>query len=293
MTPLLPLVLGPEAALLKPTRALAPVLFALVERNRQRLARWLPWVDHVRTVADEARFLEECRRAFKRGERLPGVLAVGGAVVGMVTLTLDRAGASGEIGYPYWIDRDAEGRGHVSSAAARLCALGFEELQLERIVIRTAVDNVRSRSVPRPRSRRSRLCVLADGVAGTGVFDRGVRAPATRGRMVPHAPSGAESRLGSLGPAHQRGRSRSVRGSFRLPSGEEGCAEQALGLGPPERRLGTLAERLAYRRQEEGRVAHVERVDDVAAHGGGALEPRVALGCEPVGEAGELRPVPS
>lgn len=145
MTPLLPLVLGPEAVLLEPTRALAPVLFALVERNRERLARWLPWVDHVRTVADEARFLEECRRAFDRGERLPGVLAVRGAVVGMVSLTVDCARASGEIGY--WVDRDAEGRGHVSSAVARLCALGFEELQLDRIVIRAAVENVRSRSV--------------------------------------------------------------------------------------------------------------------------------------------------
>jgi len=141
----LPLEVGPDAAVLPPHPSLARALFALVERNRERLRRWLPWVEEMRTVEDEARFLEGSWRAFEAGERLPGVLTVGGRIAGMIGLSIDRANASAEVGY--WVDGEVEGRGYVSRALARLCDVAFGELRLQRVVILAAVDNARSRTV--------------------------------------------------------------------------------------------------------------------------------------------------
>jgi ribosomal-protein-serine acetyltransferase len=51
----------------------------------------------------------------------------------------------GEVGY--WLDGDYEGRGIASRAARALVSEGFRERDLVRVELRTAVDNVRSRSL--------------------------------------------------------------------------------------------------------------------------------------------------
>jgi ribosomal-protein-serine acetyltransferase len=53
---------------------------------------------------------------------------------------------SAEIGY--WLSADAQGRGILTRAAARLIDHAIAEWKLNRIEIRAAPDNARSRAVP-------------------------------------------------------------------------------------------------------------------------------------------------
>ena len=121
---------------------------ALVVANHERLARWCPWIKRTGSIESTREFLLEkiarlnARNGFTAGifvdRRLSGVIALE---------YIDWENASTEIGY--WIDYRVEGRGIVISACRSMIAYAFSELELERIQIRCAVENTRSRAIPK------------------------------------------------------------------------------------------------------------------------------------------------
>lgn len=119
-------------------------LWSVVERERVRLGVWMPWIAETKTIEHERTWLE----SVSSNERsLEGCgLIVDGRYVGGVGLMPDAFGIAAEIGY--WIDAAHEGRGLVTRAVRALIAIGFEELHLNRIAIRSGVDNHRSRVIP-------------------------------------------------------------------------------------------------------------------------------------------------
>ena len=72
-------------------------------------------------------------------------IRVGGRLVGSCGLRISAATRTGEVGY--WLDADHEGRGIASRAARALVTEGFQERDLLRVELRTAVDNLRSRAL--------------------------------------------------------------------------------------------------------------------------------------------------
>jgi ribosomal-protein-serine acetyltransferase len=119
-------------------------LHALVERNRENLARWLSWAQ--RPDPESAR--EHIARALgaeREGCRLERAIVLDGALVGDVGLYVDRDNAVGAIGY--WLDLHHRGRGVMTAAVRALVRHGFDELQLHRVEIRTDVLNRSSRAV--------------------------------------------------------------------------------------------------------------------------------------------------
>jgi ribosomal-protein-serine acetyltransferase len=124
----------------------APALFRLIDADRERLGRWLPWVEETRTEADTVRFILDATDERRRRRSLVLGVAVDDVLVGTLGLHyLDWFDRSAELGY--WIAAPLEGRGYVVRASRRMLALAFESAGLHRIVIRCAVDNLRSRRV--------------------------------------------------------------------------------------------------------------------------------------------------
>lgn len=140
-------------------RTLAPddadALFELVDANRARLHRWMPWVPTTVSPADTGAFIERSR-ASEHDLEGNGIW-LDGRLVGSIGLRVDPLDQKGEIGY--WIDGDAEGRGIVTRACERFCAFAFEELGLHRIELYAATENTRSRAVA------GRLGMTPEGVA--------------------------------------------------------------------------------------------------------------------------------
>ena len=124
----------------------AEPVYYLVEANRQRLQEWLPWVPSMQSAADEAAFIRAGQADLESGAGLSCAITVDRAIVGTIGASIRAANRSAEIGY--WVGDGHEGRGIVTRSARALTTFLVTDLDLHRVVIRAATENVRSRAVP-------------------------------------------------------------------------------------------------------------------------------------------------
>lgn len=121
-------------------------LAQLVDANRRRLARWMPWAAE-NTIEDTRDYLRRSRREWAARQSLQTALVRDGAIAGAVGLNrLDWFHRQTEIGY--WVDAGSEGRGLITAATRALIDHCFGALKLHRIEIKAATDNTRSQRVP-------------------------------------------------------------------------------------------------------------------------------------------------
>ena len=127
---------------LRPLRlADASALFALVDADRERLRRWLPWVDENTLVAHTRAYIRARQaRGLTFGLWHKGAL---GGVVGLHSFSPEHDSAA--IGY--WLFSALEGQGLMTRAVARLLDHAFHDLELHRIELRAAVRNHPSRAL--------------------------------------------------------------------------------------------------------------------------------------------------
>lgn len=119
-------------------------LWDAIEQERDRIGRWMPWVEAAGTKDVERAWLE---RLVADPTNLDGLgIWVEGEFAGSTGLNVDPFGITAEIGY--WIRRRFEGRGLVTKACEALLELAFGELAVHRVVIRAGTDNLRSRAIP-------------------------------------------------------------------------------------------------------------------------------------------------
>lgn len=127
----------------------APALFEAIEQSRERLRRWLAWVDSHRELADAEAF---CRRAAASfAERNDFPLGIwhresGRFLGGTGFHGIDWDVPSFEIGY--WI-RDGEvGKGYVEEAVRLQVRHAFAEMGARRLALTCDATNERSRRIP-------------------------------------------------------------------------------------------------------------------------------------------------
>ena len=138
----------------------AEELFAAVERNREHLRRWLPWVDRTRGVEDVRSFLGGVIDAYVRGEQMHGGIFVYGKIAGSIGHHhIDPMNRSVSIGY--WLDATVEGKGVMTRCCQTLVRHLFEERKMHRVEIRCATGNTRSCAIPQ-RLGFTRECVLRE-----------------------------------------------------------------------------------------------------------------------------------
>jgi ribosomal-protein-serine acetyltransferase len=120
------------------------LLWAAIEEERDRLARWLPWIEATRTKDDERVWLE---RVIADEASLEGLgIWVEGQFAGGIGLVSDPFRITADVGY--WIRASFEGRGLVTAACEALIGHAFDFVGVHRVVIRAGTDNLRSRAIP-------------------------------------------------------------------------------------------------------------------------------------------------
>ena len=124
----------------------AGALYALVDSNRNYLRQWLPWVDRQKGPQDSARFIENARKKNRAGVALTLGIEHQGDIAGVIAFhEFDRDNRQTSMGF--WIASSHQGKGIVSSSCERLIEYAFTDLRLNRVVMKIAEDNTRSRRV--------------------------------------------------------------------------------------------------------------------------------------------------
>ncbi len=136
----------------------AEAVFGAVERNRDRLREWLPWVDQTRSLEDIRQFISRAAAQTEAGRGPQAIIWEGGDLAGSIGFhPIDWPNRSASIGY--WLDAAHEGRGLITRCCACLLGYAFQELRLHRVEIRCGTGNIRSCAVP------ERLGFTREGVA--------------------------------------------------------------------------------------------------------------------------------
>ncbi len=126
----------------------ADELYAVIDANREHLAARMPWVAFEHNPEDVLPFIRHTRRQIADNNGLQtAIVDADGAIVGAAGFhSVDWPNRKTTIGY--WLARDHEGRGVVTSAVRALVDHAFGVWQLDRVAIQAAVDNARSRAIP-------------------------------------------------------------------------------------------------------------------------------------------------
>lgn len=125
----------------------AEEVFAVVDKNRQFLRTWLPWVDSNTSADHSKEFIKKTLQQVMEESGLQCGIFYQDKFVGMIGYhTIKREIDMGEIGY--WLDEDANGRGIMTRCVKAMINIGIQELGLKKIEIFCAEGNSRSRAIP-------------------------------------------------------------------------------------------------------------------------------------------------
>ncbi|PRO67267.1 GNAT family N-acetyltransferase [Alkalicoccus urumqiensis] len=125
----------------------ADALFALTDRSRSHLRRFLPWVDAVQSPEHSASFIQAGLNQLQQNNGFQLGIWHQGALAGVIGLHyINHANRSTSIGY--WLGDGFEGNGLITESCRALIDYMRREFRINRIEIRCAVENERSRAVP-------------------------------------------------------------------------------------------------------------------------------------------------
>jgi RimJ/RimL family protein N-acetyltransferase len=124
----------------------AQELYAIIEADRDHLARWMPWAGG-QTLEDTLTFIKRTRDQLANNDGFQTVVIEDGRIAGIVGFHgVSWQHRSTSIGY--WLAESAQGRGTMTHAVRALVDHAFGTWRLHRVEIRAAVDNTRSRAIP-------------------------------------------------------------------------------------------------------------------------------------------------
>ena len=121
-------------------------LYALVDGNRKHLRQWLAWVDLQQGPDDSRQFIEGARKNNRAGLALTLGIEHEGDIAGVIGFPeFDNDNRNASMGY--WISSSHQGKGIISRSCEMLIEYALTDLGLNRVEVRIADDNTRSRRV--------------------------------------------------------------------------------------------------------------------------------------------------
>lgn len=121
-------------------------LHAVIEANREHLAKWMPWAAE-QDLRGTERFVAACEEQFARSSGFQAAIRPEEEILGVAGFpVVDRLNRNAGIGY--WLAEDAQGKGTMTTVVHALLDYAFYEWELHRVEIHCAPDNKRSRAIP-------------------------------------------------------------------------------------------------------------------------------------------------
>ena len=140
-------------------------IFKAIDSQREYLGKWLPFVEFTKSVKDSLDYVNSVVTMPEDCKEYQFSVFCGGDFAGLAGFKgTDRLNRKSEIGY--WLREEFQGRGIITDSLRSLIKFGFSELNLNRIQIKCAPDNVKSNNIPK------RLGFYFEGVERNSEFVR-------------------------------------------------------------------------------------------------------------------------
>lgn len=124
----------------------AEALYKITNESRQHLKKWLPWLNDIKSDSDSMAFIKNSFQVYNNRQGIIAGIFFEENLVGVIGFnTLDFRNNIGYIGY--WLAESFQGKGIMTKSVEALISYGFLELSLNRIDIRVASKNTRSRAI--------------------------------------------------------------------------------------------------------------------------------------------------
>ena len=141
----------------------AAEVFKVVTENYAHLYQWSPWLDENYSLERATEFAKLCQKQFEEKTSIPLCIKLNGKIVGGTGFNaFNWEYKSAEIGY--WLAKEHNGKGIVTKSCRRMLNYAFDELKLNRIVLRCVPTNEKSRKIP------ERLGFTNEGIERQGGF---------------------------------------------------------------------------------------------------------------------------
>lgn len=132
--------------------------FQLIDKNREHLRSWLPWVDHHTTEEHSLDYIYQSMQKYMLKNGLQAGIFFKEKLIGVISLHfIDWINKTTAIGY--WLSRDFEGMGFMTESCKAILHHVFEELKLNRVEIRVGTQNLRSQSIPKRLGFKNEGCI--------------------------------------------------------------------------------------------------------------------------------------
>ena len=139
---------------ISPNTSLEPIadqhvgpVFQLIEKNRDLLKTWLPWVPNIKQEADFQVFLNGARQRVADKQAAAFFIRHQGEIAGNIGLYhFDHQNKIAAIGY--WLGKEFQGKGLITEACREIIRFGFMEFNLNRIELKCGTGNVKSQAIP-------------------------------------------------------------------------------------------------------------------------------------------------
>ena len=122
-------------------------LHEVVVRNQEHLYAWMPWVRKNNKLEHTENYLKFSMQSFADNKARDFLILTDKKIIGLISLIkLDFVNKSAEIGY--WLDKNQTGKGIATKCCSEILKYGFDDLKLNRIVIRCGSENIKSQAIP-------------------------------------------------------------------------------------------------------------------------------------------------
>lgn len=125
----------------------AEEVYAVLDRNREYLREWLPWVDGMQKAEDYEPVIKIWLEQFANNDGFQTGIFYQGKFVGMVGVHgIDRMNRKTTVGY--WLAEGYQGKGIMTKSVEKLVDHAFSIWNLKRIEIHCGEGNLKSRAIP-------------------------------------------------------------------------------------------------------------------------------------------------
>jgi len=138
---------NPKVRLEAVNLSMAPVIFETIDRDRDFLIQWLPFVEYTQKLSDTENFINSL--VTQRGKKRDEVFAIWykNEFAGLIGFKdTDWVNRKTELGY--WLAQNMQGKGIITSSVEKLIGYAFKKLKMNRIQIKVAKGNSKSAAIP-------------------------------------------------------------------------------------------------------------------------------------------------